>query len=56
VRAEHLGAALGGVVVLAVLALGRRKLQERGGRWLKLASGGVMLGIVLIARPAWLVW
>ena len=34
----------------------RYKLQERGGRWLKLVSGLVMLGlaIVLTVRPAWL--
>lgn len=44
------------VLILAVVALGRHKLQEREGRWLKLASGIVMLGlgIVLMARPQWL--
>jgi glutaredoxin len=43
---------------LAVVTLSRRKLQARAGRWLKLVSGGVMLGlgVVLIGRPAWLVW
>jgi glutaredoxin len=46
------------MLTLAVVTLSRRKLQERAGRWLKLVSGGVMLGLgaVLIARPAWLVW
>ncbi|HEX6212884.1 MAG TPA: glutaredoxin domain-containing protein [Methylomirabilota bacterium] len=46
------------MLTLAVVTLGRRKLQERAGRWLKLVSGGVMLtlGAVLIGRPAWLVW
>jgi hypothetical protein len=46
------------VLVLAVVTLSRRRLQERGGRWLKLVSGGVMLGlgVVLIGRPAWLLW
>lgn len=41
---------------LAVVTLSRRKLQESAGRWLKLASGMVMLGlgIVLIAKPEWL--
>ena len=46
------------MLTLAVATLSRRKLQERAGRWLKLVSGGVMLGlgVVLIARPAWLAW
>jgi glutaredoxin len=46
------------MLALAVVTLSRRKLQERAGRWLKLVSGGVMLGLgaVLIARPAWLAW
>jgi glutaredoxin len=45
------------MVTIAVITLGRRKLQERAGRWLKLASGTVMmaLGIVLLLKPAWLV-
>ena len=44
------------MLAIAVITLGRRKLQERGGRWLKLAGGVVMLGLAaaLIARPAWL--
>ena len=39
-----------------VATLSRYKLQERGGRWLKLVSGVVMLGlaVLLIMRPAWL--
>jgi threonine/homoserine/homoserine lactone efflux protein len=46
------------MLTLAVVTLSRRKLQERAGRWLKLVSGSVMLvlGAVLIGRPAWLVW
>ena len=46
------------VLALAVVTLSRRKLQERAGRWLKLASGCVMLGLgaLLIGRPAWLLW
>jgi glutaredoxin len=46
------------MLALAVVTLSRRKLQEQGGRWLKLVSGSVMLalGAVLVARPAWLVW
>ena len=44
------------MVTLAVLALGRRKLTEDTGRWLKLLSGLVMLalGLVLLLRPDWL--
>jgi uncharacterized membrane protein HdeD (DUF308 family) len=41
---------------IAVATLGRRKLQERGGRWLKLVSGLVMLllGLTMLVRPQWL--
>ena len=44
------------VVAAAVLTLSRRRLQERGGRWLQLLSGGVMLalGLVLWLAPSWL--
>jgi glutaredoxin len=44
------------MVGIAVLALSGAKLTERGGRWLKLVSGLVMLalGIVMILRPQWL--
>ena len=44
------------MVTIAVLTLGRHKLQEREGRWLKLISGLVMLalGATLIAQPDWL--
>ena len=39
---------------VAVVGLGRRKLQERAGRWLKLLSGSVMLvlGVALLAGVA----
>lgn len=42
------------MVTLAVVTLGRRKLEEREGRWLKLISGGVMiaLGLLLIVKPS----
>lgn len=45
------------MVTIAVVTLGRRKLQEREGRWLKLVSGLVMLGLglILLAKPEWLV-
>jgi hypothetical protein len=44
------------MLLIAVVTLGRRKLQEKEGRWLKLISGAVMLGlgVVLIAKPGWL--
>jgi len=44
------------MVGLAVAALSSDKLGERGGRWLKFASGLVMLalGAVLLLRPQWL--
>ena len=39
------------MLAIAVITLGRRKLQERAGRWLKLLSGVVMLalGAALVA-------
>lgn len=45
------------MVGIAVFTLGRHKLQEREGRWLKLASGLVMIGLgsVLLLRPKWLI-
>jgi hypothetical protein len=44
------------MVTIAVVTLSRRKLQERAGRWLKLASGLVMVGLsaVLLLQPEWL--
>ena len=44
------------MVTVAVAALGSGKLTERGGRWLKLASGAVMiaLGAAMLLEPAWL--
>ncbi len=45
------------MVATAVVALSSRKLTEHAGRWLKLASGAVMLalGATMILRPEWLV-
>lgn len=45
------------MVTIAVVTLSRRKLQERAGRWLKLASGLVMagLGTILLLVPEWLI-
>jgi glutaredoxin len=44
------------MVTIAVLTLSHRKLQEREGRWLKLISGLVMLGlgVLLLFAPEWL--
>lgn len=44
------------MVATAVVALSSRKLTERAGRWLKLLSGAVMvgLGLVMLLRPEWL--
>lgn len=46
----------GVMVATAVITLSRRKLQERAGRWLKLTSGSIMigLGVILLFRPQWL--
>jgi glutaredoxin len=44
------------VLAIAVATLGRRRLEEREGRWLNALSGAVMLalGVVLVAWPEWL--
>jgi uncharacterized membrane protein HdeD (DUF308 family) len=44
------------MVTIAVVTLSRTKLQERAGRWLKLAGGAVLavLGSVLLLEPKWL--
>lgn len=46
----------GVMVAIAVVTLSRRRLQEREGSWLKLASGALMLllGLVMLLRPQWL--
>jgi hypothetical protein len=48
----------GVMVAIAVITLGKRKLQERGGRILKLVSGAtlVVLGAMLLFAPELLVW
>lgn len=45
------------MVAVAVIALSSHKLTERGGAWLKLISGGVMLalGLIMLIKPEWLV-
>jgi glutaredoxin len=44
------------MLIVAVTTLSRHKLQESGGRWLKLLSGVVMLllGLMLLLFPQWL--
>jgi glutaredoxin len=44
------------MVGIVILTLGKRKLQENEGRWLKLLSGLVILalGILLLLKPDWL--
>jgi hypothetical protein len=46
------------LLVVAIVTLSKRRLQERSGRWLKLLSGAVVagLGLVLLFRPEWLYW
>jgi hypothetical protein len=46
------------MVVIGVATLSQRKLQERGGRWLKLVSGVVVgvLGLLLLFAPELLLW
>lgn len=44
------------MVIIAVVTLGKRRLEEQGGRWLKLVSGSVILGIgvLMLFKPEWL--
>jgi glutaredoxin len=44
------------MVAIAVVTLGRHKLQTHEGRWLKFLSGIVMvgLGLILLLKPDWL--
>ena len=46
------------MVTIAVVTLGQHRLQERGGRWLKLLSGAVILvlGAMLLLAPEMLVF
>lgn len=45
------------MVAVAVITLGKHKLQEKGGRMLKLVSGAVIagIGVVMLVAPKWLV-
>jgi len=44
------------MVAVAVITLSRRKLQEKGGRQLKLLNGLVMVALaaLLLFKPEWL--
>jgi hypothetical protein len=44
------------MVIVAVVTLGKRRLEESGGRWLKLVSGSVILaiGLLMLFKPEWL--
>jgi hypothetical protein len=46
------------LLAIGVATLSQRRLQQREGRWLKLLSGAVLLvlGLLLLFRPAWLYW
>ena len=46
------------MVATVVASLTRVRLQETGGRWLKLVSGVVilLLGVTMLTRPDWLEW
>lgn len=46
------------LLCLAVVTLSKHKLQEKGGRLLKLVAGSVMLilGVTLLLKPEWLGW
>jgi glutaredoxin len=46
------------MLTIAIITLSKRKLQERGGRILKLVSGAVLLvlGLLLVFKPDWLLW
>lgn len=44
------------MLLIAVATLSRRRLQEQDGRWLKLVSGLVRIGlsVTMLVRPSWL--
>jgi len=46
------------ILGVGVVTLSQRRLQEREGRWLKLLSGTVMIGLgaMLMLKPEWLRW
>lgn len=44
------------MVIIAVVTLGKRRLEEKEGRWLKLVSGALIFGIglLMLFKPEWL--
>ena len=46
------------MVIIAVVTLGRRRLEEKEGRWLKFVSGTLIfvLGVILLVKPELLMW
>ena len=46
------------MLTIGIVTLSRHRLQVREGRWLKLVSGAVMLGLggLLLFQPSWLAW
>ncbi len=46
----------GVMVIIAVVTLGKRRLEEKEGRWLKLVSGALIFGIglLMLLKPEWL--
>jgi hypothetical protein len=46
------------MVIIAVMTLGKRRLEEKEGRWLKLVSGSLIfaLGVVMLFKPELLEW
>jgi len=44
------------MVAIVVITLGKRKMQETQGRWLKLISGAAiaLLGLIMLLKPDWL--
>ncbi|MBD3676260.1 MAG: NrdH-redoxin, partial [Planctomycetaceae bacterium] len=44
------------MVIIAVVTLGKQRLEEKQGRWLKLVSGTVIavIGLLMLFKPEWL--
>lgn len=44
------------MVIIAIVTLGKRRLEEKEGRWLKLVSGTLIagIGLLMLLKPEWL--